>query len=60
MGIRYVLEKEQEKYHVIPLLDSYWEDVLLQNGKSDVEILIIFNQIYEKVVEAVVGNGGII
>ena len=57
-GIRYVVRKEQEGQYVITQLDRYWEDTLMKNGKSDMDVTAIFEQIYGKVVEEIIGSEG--
>lgn len=58
-GMCYVVRKEQREQHVITQLDRYWEDTLMNNGKSDVDVTAVFEQVYEKVVEEIAGKGGI-
>lgn len=55
-GIRYVLRKESGQQHVVTRLNRYWEEVLMQTGKSDDDVLAIFNQVYESVVKEIIEN----
>lgn len=55
-GMSYAVRKRQSEQHTITLLDNYWEDTLMQNGKSDVDVTEIFKQVYEEAAEEVLKN----
>lgn len=55
-GVKYIVSARQDIHCTITLLDEYWESTLMKSGNSDNDIMKIFDQVYERVVEEITEN----